>query len=307
MNALLSALAAVSIGALCRANPAPAEIPLVCAVLDFESDDGSLKETCAAATSLLQSKLAGLKSMILVERSQLGAVLGEQELSLSGKAPKSQAVRTGLIIGADVIVLGCAMKDGDKIHLSAKIISTSNGRTFGAGADIPENGDPVPAVDELSRKLSTAAIDQKAALAGGSRLDDVQAGIVKSMLKESKAPKVFIGSSGAPNAAVGGIRRVLEKADIPIANVRKDAEVSILIAGAVKASVRQGEVWFCRSEITLSVSGGSGQPGTVIAQTAACVGHDEKSSRDGAFEKAGILAAASAIGVRLEKPSSAKP
>jgi Curli production assembly/transport component CsgG len=292
MRALKTILTILALGVVAHAGE---ERPLVCAVMDFESDDDSLKDICATATALHQAKLSENPALIVAERSQIAAVLAEQELSLFGKADEARAVRAGRIIGADLLVLGRAMKTGDSIQLVARIVSTSNTRTFGASEDFPPGGDLGKPTASLVWKLSNKAIEKRKDLLDGPPEEEVQANGVIALLKSHENPKTFVVSGDKPDIAAAGLRRVLEKAGIAIATTPDQADLTITGSGGAKTAVRRGQAWFCRAEFSFSITGKDGNTSAQLSSSAGCVATGREAAEKGALEKAGLFAALPAI------------
>ncbi len=55
---------------------------------------------------MLTNELAGLNKFKMIERKQLGAVLGEQDLALDGRVAKGTAAKAGKLTGAQYLVSG---------------------------------------------------------------------------------------------------------------------------------------------------------------------------------------------------------
>jgi hypothetical protein len=280
---------------------------LVCAVLDFGADDDGLLDTCAAATALLEAKLAAAPGLVVVERSQLAAILAEQALALSGKAAEAQTVRAGRIIGADLLVFGHAMKSGTDIHLVARIVSTANTRTFGASEVLPVGASLEQAAANLAGNLAAKARGKRADLLAGAPEEDRQASGVTALLKARAFPNVLIAANGSPDAAADGLRRVLEHAGAVIATAPRQADMTVAGRGEVKAAVRRGQVWFCRAEYSFTVAGSDGKTSAPAKAVAGCVAADRETAEKSALEKAGMLAAQPAVRIWLTPHSPPPP
>ena len=53
---------------------------------------------------LLMVELSQRPEVVVLEREAIGKILAEQKLSLSGLADRTQAVRTGLLLSADLLL-----------------------------------------------------------------------------------------------------------------------------------------------------------------------------------------------------------
>jgi len=156
------------------------------ALLGFEERGVGVKDLGGKVGDLLFAKLAAKPEFYLVDRTDLKKVLDEQQLNLSGAVKADEAVKVGQLTGARILVTGSIVQADKKIFLVAKIISTENGRVFGASVEgamtdelatlagkladaidetVGKQGEklvpkPSPAVDriaELNKKLGKAA------------------------------------------------------------------------------------------------------------------------------------------------------
>ena len=81
----------------------------VMAVFDFSNTSGAAwwyGGVGGDLADMLTNELASTEKFKMVERKQLGAVLGEQDLALSGAVKKSTAAKAGKMTGAQYIVTG---------------------------------------------------------------------------------------------------------------------------------------------------------------------------------------------------------
>src|SRR5438105_2139092 len=81
----------------------------VMAVVDFSNStnagwwSGGMADDLA---DMLTNELAGLDKFKMVERKQLGAILGEQDLGAAGRVSKATAAKVGKMTGAQYLVTG---------------------------------------------------------------------------------------------------------------------------------------------------------------------------------------------------------
>jgi formylglycine-generating enzyme required for sulfatase activity len=102
------------------------------AVLDFEGV-GASKVQASALTDRMREELLNTGKYLLVDRSQLNAVLDEQALQQTGCTSQECAVRVGKILGVRKLVTGRVSKLDDKLWLlSAQIIEVESARTLRA-------------------------------------------------------------------------------------------------------------------------------------------------------------------------------
>ncbi len=97
------------------------------AVLGFKdlSPKPRLKEMESGFSEILQTELANLEGIHLVEREKLDAVLKEQKLTLSGLAAADAAVKVGKLLGANRLVFGSFLEVGTNLRVEARLVDTA--------------------------------------------------------------------------------------------------------------------------------------------------------------------------------------
>lgn len=80
---------------------------------------------------VLSARLDATGVATIVDRQQLHAVLAEQKLGMAELVRTDQAVKIGRLLGADLLLLTRAHKIGEKIYLSAKVISVQTSQIKG--------------------------------------------------------------------------------------------------------------------------------------------------------------------------------
>ncbi len=153
------------------ATAARAAEPLSVAILDFETptsrpaSGGSdlLRQTTSPAKNastgaeiavLLNAYLSASPHLMLVERAELGKILSEQELGLSGTINAATAATVGYLTGAKVLVTGRAFQVGPKNFVVARIISTETSRVYGETVTYADAEAFDSACQELAGKIS---------------------------------------------------------------------------------------------------------------------------------------------------------
>lgn len=139
------------------AVPPADERHLVIAVLDFEPENKDLGAIAQQVTELLISGLSTRPNLILVERQQLGEVLSEIELGISGTVQPDTAARIGRLIGAKTLVTGRLFSSGDDLVAIARMIGTETSRVYAESvtlaADEPASRFAEILVEKLSSRL----------------------------------------------------------------------------------------------------------------------------------------------------------
>lgn len=70
----------------------------------------------------------------IIERSQLGRIFAELELSMSGAIDANTTQELGRIHGVDTLLVGSLTTIGDDLRINARLIDTESGRVFSAAA-----------------------------------------------------------------------------------------------------------------------------------------------------------------------------
>ena len=128
------AASALCVGLSARADNPP---PLPVAIFNIEAADAELVKEATNLSSLLSTYLATDDSIILVERQQLDAVLGEQSLGASGLVNPADAAKVGQLTGAKVLVLSRVFAQGQSLMLITKLVSTETGRVLAEAGALP--------------------------------------------------------------------------------------------------------------------------------------------------------------------------
>lgn len=104
------------------------------AVLDFvnSSKDPATEWLGPAVASTLTTKLHALRSLQLLERSQLYQLLQEQKLNLTDLVDPSRAVAVGKLVGAEQAVLGEYTVFGGTVRFTARFVDVETGRIVAA-------------------------------------------------------------------------------------------------------------------------------------------------------------------------------
>lgn len=117
------------------------EQPLpVVAVLDFNNTTKKfyLDELQKSFPSLLKTELSQKRSVFIVERQKIEAILKEQDFVLSDLSEdKDKQAKVGSLIGADYVITGDISENGKQIRIDVAITKISNGQVVGEKAMAP--------------------------------------------------------------------------------------------------------------------------------------------------------------------------
>lgn len=100
--------------------------PLV-AVLDLQVTGGILKSEALALSDRLRSEMQSQKKFDLIERSQMDALLKEQEFSMS-EFSEDAAAKAGKLLSAEQVVVGTIGKVGRTYTVDVRLIDVTSGK-----------------------------------------------------------------------------------------------------------------------------------------------------------------------------------
>ncbi len=104
--------------------------PRIAAVVPF-SVSGTDEDLGQAAGHFLESALAGISYLRLVERSRVDEILKELKLQKSGYIDRGSAVEAGRLLGAGLIITGNIDRVGADLVVSTRIIDVETGEILG--------------------------------------------------------------------------------------------------------------------------------------------------------------------------------
>ncbi len=127
------ALAAVLMLLPLSAQPAETHAGPVVFIAGFTDAAGSSawEPIARAVTDLLVGAVAASSRIRLVDREHLEILLREQQLALSGLSERSNAARIGNLLGADRMVVGRIVVDGEHLSLIAHIVDVHTTQVLG--------------------------------------------------------------------------------------------------------------------------------------------------------------------------------
>ena len=272
-------------------------MPLSAAVLDFKDGSEDLAGTGASVSALLQAKLSTESDSPLVERAELKEVISEHELTLTDSVTPGQAAKVGQLTGAEVLVSGRAFAVQGRVHLVAKVISSSTGRVFGVTSDYERQGKMDDAVKSLAVQVAKLLKDRRTDLRGGKSLEERQVESLKAKMKDRPAPKVYVSvkeeilRAPAPDPAVRTeICRSLEAAGWKVVEAEREADVIVTGEAFAETGTRRGNLWFVRARLEFTVKNAEGKVLKTDRIVAGNVDLAEAVGCKGALQKAGLLA-----------------
>ncbi len=127
-NLMFILIAAIMVYTPERPLSAQDKKPLV-AVLDLQVTGGILKSEALALSDRLRSEMQNLKKFDLIERSQMDALLKEQEFSMS-EFSEDAAAKAGKLLSAEQVVVGTIGKVGRTYTVDVRLIDVTSGKVI---------------------------------------------------------------------------------------------------------------------------------------------------------------------------------
>ena len=297
-TALLALAASILFPATSIAQEEVAASPLSVAVLNFGDGSTDLEGVGTSISALLQVQLTIHSDAILVERAELNEVLAEQELTLSDAVTPTQAAKVAQLTGAEVLISGRVFTVQDRVHIVAKVISSSTSRVFGATAAY-DQGKPLDgAVEKLATDVGKILKDKNADLRGGASLEEKTNAEVAALLKDKPAKKFYVNIPESiiqvivPDpAAQTEIARTLEAAGWKSVATADEAEVIIRGEAFAETAIRRGNLWFTRARLEFTVTNAKGEVLKTDRIVCGNVDLAQAVGAKGALQKAGLMAA----------------
>lgn len=287
--------------------------PLSAAVLDFKEGSQDLAGVGSSVSALLQVQLTTHSDAILVERAELNEILAEQELTLSDAVTPAQAAKVAQLTGAEVLVSGRVFAVQDRIHLVAKVISSSTSRVFGATASY-DRGKPMDeAVEKLGKDVANLLKEKSADLRGGPSLEERTLAQMKSLMEKHKPGRVYVHIPETivqvivPDpAAQTELARTFEAAGWTVVESADKADLVIKGEAFAETGMRRGNLWFTRARLEFKVLATDGK--TLKTDRVVCGNVDlaQAVAAKGSLQKAGLQAAPVALKAWIEASKAAE-
>jgi len=124
------------------------------AIMDLQPQNLD-KATAIMVSDLLRTELFNTGLFRIIERTEMDAILKEQEFQASGCTETECAVQIGRLLSAHKILVGTIGKLGEKYIINARIVDIERGEMeFGDKAEAASLGDLSSAVEEFANKLA---------------------------------------------------------------------------------------------------------------------------------------------------------
>ena len=248
-------------GPVHAATPAAAA-PLATAFFDIEIADPAGRESAAQASALLGAYLGAQDSLMLVERQQLAAVLGEQSLDTSGLVNPATAARVGQLTGAKVLLVSRAFFEGKNLVVVTKVIGTETGRTFSQMETIAPGEKRSEGLQALAAKIGAQVGKNSGDLVARVESNDDRIARMKQQVAGRHLPALSVtipeqhlSRPVVDPAAETEIANLLGQAGFPIFRAGESGKADYQITGEAfsEQTVRRGDFVSCRARVEIKV------------------------------------------------------
>lgn len=277
--------------------PAAEPPVLTVAVFDFESKDETVRDLGPKVATILNATLSAEPNLILVERADLGKVLGEQELGLSGTVSVDTAAKVGNLTGAKVLVTGRVFKVDKETMIVAKVIGTETGRVYG---EMVKGATAVSITDlsgELARKIAATVTQKGETLVAKVVSREERIAKIKQALKSDKLPSVFVklpeqhfGTPAIDPAAQTELGLILQECGFKLVDEKAADKADIEITGEAFSAfgMRKGNLISCKARVEVKARKANGDIIAVDRQTSVAVDIAEQTAAKTALQNAAL-------------------
>ncbi len=292
---LLHAIVLLSAGSAWSQQQPPTQ-PLTIAVLDFATTGEALAEKGGEAAALLTGLLSANADLVLVERAELGKVLAESELSLSGTVSADSAAKVGQLTGAKILVSGRMFTSGKQNYVVTKVISAQTGRVFGQTAKYTDSEGYGAGIEALAAAISTTLAEKGDELLPKTETADERLARLRKLVAGKALPRVYVDipeehlSRRVPDpAAQTEIQKTLQDVGYPLAATSEAADVSITGEAFSEAAGRRAGLVSCRARVEIKIARKTSKDElTVDRQTSVAVDLAENIAGKSALQSAGL-------------------
>jgi TolB-like protein len=273
-----------------------AEYPI--AILPFQERGKEVQGMGGQASDILFAELSADPALYLVERQELGKILTEAQLNLSGIVDPKKAIEIGHLTGARLIVTGSVFQVDRTVYLVAKIIGTETSRVLGASA----KGSVADGVGALATKLGAdviAVIKAKSDSLVAPRVTKVdRVAALKTKLDDTPRPTVLIsvierhvGQKSFDPAAQTEFTIFCRESGFTVIDSKQgtaqQADVLIQGEGTSEFAVRHGNLISVKARLEVkAVDRGTGKVIAVDRQTNVAVDLSEQMAAKEALQRA---------------------
>lgn len=145
----------------CAAARGTAMVPTTVAVFAFDNNSIESKEKLEplrkAIADMMVTRLSKAKSLKIVERQRIQALIEELHLNETDMVDQAVALRIGRLVGARILVFGGYTSiTEDDFRIDVRVIETETGETLAAEEETGSVTELLPMVKTLAQKITSA-------------------------------------------------------------------------------------------------------------------------------------------------------
>lgn len=305
--------AALALVTLVGGAAAAAEVYPV-AILPFSERGREVAEQGQQVTDLLFANLMVEPELFLVDREEMGKILAEQELNVSGLVKPDEAVKIGQLTGAKILVTGSVMQVGSSQYIIAKIIGTETSRVLGAKVKGSVRDELDGLVEQLAKDVGKIIVAQAGDLVAESITRDDRIAALKKQLAEAdlpavsvKVPEEHVGQQTIDPAAETELLLFFTETGFPVIDAEKgaarDADIQIVGEAFSEFAGRRGNLISVKARLEVkAIDRATGKIVAADRQMSVAVGLTEHVGA-----KTALQTAASDLAMRLLPKLVTKP
>jgi TolB-like protein len=192
--AVVAALVVAALASL-AARPAVAKAPpkvYPLAILPFQERGSGVEGYGGKVADILFAALAANRKLYLVDRADLGKVLEEHHLNLTGMVPPDQATQVGQLTGAKILLTGSVIEAGSSIYVVVKIIGTETTRVLGESVKGRTTDELASLVERLAEKVGDAIVKRAGELVAETVSREDRIAALGKRLGKGNRPTVLV-------------------------------------------------------------------------------------------------------------------
>lgn len=260
--------------------------PVTVAIFDFTTPyKARLRNDIGVVGSLLTANLSSNPQFTIVDRSELGKVLKEQALGLSGVITPETAAKVGRLTGANILVTGQVLALDDDLQeydpiqgkgavlVVASVIGAETGRTY-ALQEQGSRANLVRMANDLSSKISETITNQYTNLVANANEPDRSqrlAQLINSLQGKPhpavsiKIDEQFLNAKWPGTTVRTELGMLLKEAGFDVVDENSDKSPDVLITGDAVSSINGQDGGLFSAGATVDIKAQTRLTGKILA------------------------------------------
>jgi TolB-like protein len=286
-----------------QVQPADDATAFPVAILPFKERGDDVQGLGDKVTDLLFASLLTKPDLFLVDREDLGKMLAEQELNISGAVNAAQAAKVGQLTGAKILVTGSVLQVENTIVLVAKIIGTETTRVVGASVKGGASDELTALADDLGKQVGEQIVARAGDLVAKPVAPKDRIASIGQALADARRPSVrvkiderHVGQATIDPAAETEIAMLCKETGFTLLDDKQAVETApdVIITGAgfSEFAGRVGNLTSVKARVEVkAVDRKSGKVLAIDRQTAVVVDLSEQIAGKTALQEAAAIIA----------------